>query len=642
VFRSCPIFQRSLWVVVVCLLTACGGGRAPEAEALSAPARTQATLLPPRAAVVDAEACDRAVAAGPALVTYRRVGGECLRSFTGLDIEAASAGARKRPLATSVDAPLTVAELFDWAERAYPQYFPSHQSNRQLATYTYRYYPETQNHVAVSGDLVYVQGPISDGALLFVGNMSAFLCQVRPQSCGALPKDCAAISSWSVGENTCTPNAGQSTVVVSGSSYTYVDSFGSTQGTVTLACSDGTLTQKGPAICDVPPPLACNTAGLSWKVGSNTCSPNPGEPLQMASGTTHTFFSSTSLSGYATYTCNNGELTAAAFPACDRPVAVPCLPGPMSWTVGAATCLPDFIPTQIADGASFTFTDTIGETTGSDTYSCKAGVLQRSELPSCDATIRVQDSFGGDGGAADGGANGDGSAGDGLPIVGGLVRVVDTTGKQVTATTDSVGYYRVKLTGMVPPLVVSVTRTDGVVRRSVSTQALRTNAYIFMAVTGLTDKIASDVARAAGFPGAASLTPAMVAAQPQAVTAAVNALRNDATISAALLAAGLTPSTFDPLYTPFRPNGTGYDKVLDNLVITTDSTGATIVKSVDCPAPASWTVGNATCTPDESDPRIVPSDSTVIFHDRTAPNLGTAAFTCVKSVLSGPILPSCK
>jgi len=641
VFRSCPIFLRSLWVVVVCLVTACGGGRAPEAEALSAPARPQATLLPPRAAVVDVEACDRAVSAGPALLTYRRVGGECLRSFTGLDVEAASTGARKRPLATSIDSPLTIAELFDWAERTYPQYFPSHQTNRQLATYTYRYYPESQNHVAVSGDLVYVQGPISDGALLFVGNMSAFLCQVRPQSCGG-PKACTSVASWVVGFNACTPNAGQPAELASGASYTYVDSLGSTRGEITYTCNDGTLVQKGNSTCEVPEPLACNTGSLTWKAGANTCSANAGEPTQLASGATHTFLASIDLVGSATYSCNNGELIAGSVPTCDKPPAQPCVPGPLSWMVGENLCLPDFMPLQIADGATYTFTDVLGEFTGRDTYTCKAGVLQRSAPQVCEAVSHMQDSFGGDGGAADGGASGDGSAGDGAPIVGGLVKVVDTTGKQATATTDSVGYYRVKLTGMVPPLVISVTRTDGVVRRSISTQALRTNAYIFMAVTGLTDKIASDVARAAGFPGAASLTPAMVAAQPQAVTAAVNALRNDATISAALVAAGLTPSTFDPLYTPFRPNGTGYDKVLDNLVITTDSTGATIVKSVDCPAPTSWTVGNATCTPEESDPRIVRSESTVIFHDRTSPTLGTAAFTCIKAVLSGPILPSCK
>ena len=41
------------------------------------------------------------------------------------------------------------------------------------------------------------------------------------------------------------------------------------------------------------------------------------------------------------------------------------------------------------------------------------------------------------------------------------MRVTDTTGRLATATTDDKGYYRVKLTGMVPPLLVRVTRPDG-------------------------------------------------------------------------------------------------------------------------------------------------------------------------------------
>jgi hypothetical protein len=140
------------------------------------------------------------------------------------------------------------------------------------------------------------------------------------------------------------------------------------------------------------------------------------------------------------------------------------------------------------------------------TCCCKAG-------PTCEPGT-IQDSFGDNGGSADGGASGDGSAADGAPIVGGRVRVTDTTGREATATTDTRGYFRVRLTGMVPPLLVRVTRPDGVVRHSISFQPLRTNGYIFMAVTGLTDMIASEVSTAIndeGGIGAASLTPARLA-----------------------------------------------------------------------------------------------------------------------------------
>jgi len=251
------------------------------------------------------------------------------------------------------------------------------------------------------------------------------------------------------------------------------------------------------------------------------------------------------------------------------------------------------------------------------------------------------DSFGGGGGAADGGAGGDGSAGDGAPIVGGAVRVVDTTGKLATATTDSQGYFRVKLTGMVPPLIISVTRSDGRVRRSVSTVPLKINGYIFMSVTGLTDKIVSDLAAAAGFTSPAAVTPAMVANLGSQLNSAIVALRNNALVRPQLVAAGLNPDTFDFLNTPFRPNGTGYDAVLDNLIIETDSSGATVLRSANCQAPTSWTVGNVTCTPDQGEETEVPSGGSIIHRDTVGSTRGSVGYSCLRGVLQKPVLPTC-
>jgi N-acetylneuraminic acid mutarotase len=73
--------------------------------------------------------------------------------------------------------------LFDWAEHAYPQFFPSHRSNAVLAPYTYRYYPETGNYLGVDGDTVAVLGPISGGSILVVGRVSDFGCRVYPVDC---------------------------------------------------------------------------------------------------------------------------------------------------------------------------------------------------------------------------------------------------------------------------------------------------------------------------------------------------------------------------------------------------------------------------------------------------------------------------
>jgi hypothetical protein len=39
-------------------------------------------------------------------------------------------------------------------------------------------------------------------------------------------------------------------------------------------------------------------------------------------------------------------------------------------------------------------------------------------------------------------------------------------------------------------------------------------------------------------------------------------------LSSLITAAGIDPATFDPLGVPFRPDGTGYDFVLDGVTVT--------------------------------------------------------------------------
>src|SRR5215208_1216407 len=53
------------------------------------------------------------------------------------------------PLAAA--APLTAAQLMDWAEVTYPQYFPaSNKVDGFASPFTYRYYAATQNYLGVS------------------------------------------------------------------------------------------------------------------------------------------------------------------------------------------------------------------------------------------------------------------------------------------------------------------------------------------------------------------------------------------------------------------------------------------------------------------------------------------------------------
>ena len=79
--------------------------------------------------------------------------------------------------------PLDVTLLLDWAEREYPQFFPTRQNNLVSAPYTYRYYPATGNYVGVAGDGVFILGPYSNHQLTRVGNLEDFRCRVAPVQC---------------------------------------------------------------------------------------------------------------------------------------------------------------------------------------------------------------------------------------------------------------------------------------------------------------------------------------------------------------------------------------------------------------------------------------------------------------------------
>lgn len=627
--RRTPLIE---FTTALLLLSACNGGGDGRGEA------TAPLLAPPSSTLADGARCDGPPPAGEALVTYRRgADGQCHQAFGGI--------ATAPPLAAAAAAPsrvVTATELFDWAERTLPQYFPSARPDQTLSPYVYRYYPESQNHAAVSGETVYVQGPITGGALLMVGTLTQLSCVVDPSLCGG-PRPCAAPASWQAGGRTCTPNGGQPGQLASGSTYTYSDSIGATAGAATYRCSDGTLTPQGNASCEAVPPRACNTASLSWTVGGQTCTPNAGEPTQIAHGSSHSFADSVQTHGSATFGCDNGLLFGSGgAPTCQAPAAGACVPASLvSWTAGGNLCVADSVPADVANGTSYTFTDTVGPALGSARYTCRAAVLEREGDAECRSTVQILDSFGGDAGGADGSASGDGTAADGAPIVGGLVRVVDLQGRSASATTDESGYFRVKLTGMQPPLLVSVTRGDGRVRRSLSLQPLRTNGFVFVAVTGLTDKIVSDLAAAAGFRSPAALTPAMLDNLRAGVAVAVEALRRNPLVRARVQAAGLDPDRFDPLHTPFRADGRGYDAVLDQLLVDSDESGATVIRAADCTAPASWTVDGATCTPDAGAETVVPSGSTIVHRDTQGLTRGSVGWQCTKGVLSKPILASC-
>lgn len=619
------------------VLMACGDGRD------TTQAVAEGRLQPPAAALADPALCADAGPAARGPLGYRRDGASCWRATTAL-ADAADAEPRRRALATAPTRLATAAELFDWAEGAYAQFFPSRRSNLLLAGYTYRYYPESGNHLAVNDGRIYVQGPMSGGALYFVGTVTDYTCLAVPALCGLTGTDCAPITQWTAGGNTCQAGSGQDGRVASGASFTFTDNTGPVVGSATYRCSNGVLSAVGAAACFVEPTADCNTATVTWTVGANQCSPNAGDPAQVRHGQSFTFTDSVKTTGQATFQCNNGTLTALPGATCNAESASFCTPSDIQWSVSGNVCVADSLPGQISEGATYAFSDTRNGPVGRATYRCTGGNLVPEGSPTC-APPSMVDSFGGDGGAADGGAAGDGTAADGKPIVGGTVRITDTTGRVATATTDTQGYWRARLTGMVPPLLVRVTRPDGVLRHSVSFQPLRTNGYIFIATTGLTQKLTTDLANRAGLTSAAGMTPGVLASLgAPALSDVVTALRNHPVVRAELQAAGITPDAFDPLTTPFRPNGTGYDGVLDNLAVDTDGDGSVSIRTLYCTVrELSWTVGSNTCTFGSSTSSLIniANGSSLRFSDTTGGTTGAASYSCNRGVLEGPSSATC-
>jgi hypothetical protein len=85
-------------------------------------------------------------------------------------------------------AALTPAQFMDWVEGRFPQFVPA--ADKQdgfLFPFTYRYYPSTQNFVAVSTEIddvaVYIYGEVAGWQLRRLGALSDFTCAVLPLNC---------------------------------------------------------------------------------------------------------------------------------------------------------------------------------------------------------------------------------------------------------------------------------------------------------------------------------------------------------------------------------------------------------------------------------------------------------------------------
>lgn len=246
---------------------------------------------------------------------------------------------------------------------------------------------------------------------------------------------------------------------------------------------------------------------------------------------------------------------------------------------------------------------------------------------------------GGDSGDA---AGADGTAGDGDPLVGATIRLTDAAGRTATAVTDSQGYYRMNVTRMTAPFTLMLTTADGKPYHHGYTLATpKSRGFITINISGLTDKLCSDMAVLAGKTGAGQLTPALLAANPSAASAAIRNLA--IALKSQIEAAGLSTSSFDPVTTFFRPNRTGLDLVLETTAVYIDSTGATQVvpkPQTACTLPSDWRVGSNRCLPDVH-PGYVASGSTIKLSDNAGSLVGSSEYACSNRVLTPVGTPTC-
>jgi len=163
-------FTHCFATCFITVLAACGGGEdngTPTGAALL----TQHKLT----AVADAMCAT-------ANDTYTMVGGECVQRYRGLglpELGKEPQGKGFAPLAT-----IEETAFFDWAETVLGGIFPRRGVDGVLGIYTYRYYPQLGNVLAVANGNVYVLGPAFGDGLLYIGPLSGYTCVSMPSRCG--------------------------------------------------------------------------------------------------------------------------------------------------------------------------------------------------------------------------------------------------------------------------------------------------------------------------------------------------------------------------------------------------------------------------------------------------------------------------
>lgn len=189
----------------------------------------------------------------------------------------------------------------------------------------------------------------------------------------------------------------------------------------------------------------------------------------------------------------------------------------------------------------------------------------------------------GGGGSSSGGGGSSstlsGTAATGLPIVG-TVYAVDSTGRQsAPTTTSSAGVYTLDVAGLTAPFILRIVGTSN--GQPVALNSIATAANTTVNITPLTDLI---VSTASGRPAnkelvdlctptsGGSTAPAGCIAALAAATSGTK-LADAVTFVRAIIAPLNTGNT-DPLTGSFAANGTGFDALLDRIVVTPADQGS--------------------------------------------------------------------
>lgn len=98
----------------------------------------------------------------------------------------------------AIDPSAAADQLMNFAERAYPQYFPSHEASLDLPPYRYRFYSGTGVYLGVAGGMVYVIGGAFGAAPSAVGPLTNYITPVDIDAAVQLARDKGCLACHAV------------------------------------------------------------------------------------------------------------------------------------------------------------------------------------------------------------------------------------------------------------------------------------------------------------------------------------------------------------------------------------------------------------------------------------------------------------